>query len=571
MSLLSLVVFLPAAGALLLLALPRGRDGATRALSLAVTLATFAASLALLSGFRGDGTMEILEEAAWLPAAGIAYRVGLDGLSLFLVLLTAFLMPVTILSSWRSVTDRVREYHVLFLLLETGMLGAFAALDLVLFYVFWELTLIPMALLIGVFGGERRIYASVKFFIYTAVGSLLMLVAILVLYVTHHAATGEYTMDLLRLYGTPLAPRVEMLAFLAFALAFAIKVPLFPFHTWLPDAHVEAPTGGSVILAAVLLKLGTYGFLRFALPLFPSAAATLMPWLAALAIVGILYGALVAMVQPDVKKLVAYSSVSHLGFVVLGIASGTVEGYQGALFVMLSHGLTTGALFLLVGMIYDRRHTREIAEFGGIARRVPLFAAAFLFVTLGSIGLPGLSGFVGEFLVLVGAFARDRAWAALAGAGVVLGALYMLWLVQRFLFGPITNPKNESLADLSAREALVLAPVLAAILALGVAPGLVLKKSEASMAAILQRTEVAATRGATHGTLGVTGRGARWEPGRLLASRAPHDFAGRPRDRAVPARRAGGEACGREGREARTVPAGRGSRPGSIVAEAMAR
>jgi NADH-quinone oxidoreductase subunit M len=490
-SLLSLVIFLPAAGALLLLALPRGRDTATRFVALAVTLATFGAALALLPGFRGDGTMEILEEAAWLPSAGIAYRVGLDGLSLFLVLLTAFLMPVTILSSWRSVTDRVREYHVLFLLLETGMLGAFAALDLVLFYMFWELTLIPMALLIGVFGGERRIYASVKFFIYTAVGSLLMLVAILVLYVTHHAATGEYTMDLARLHGTQLAPRVELLCFLAFGLAFAIKVPLFPFHTWLPDAHVEAPTGGSVILAAVLLKLGTYGFLRFALPLFPNAAATLLPWLAALAIVGILYGALVAMVQPDVKKLVAYSSVSHLGFVVLGIASGTVEGYQGALFVMLSHGLTTGALFLLVGMIYDRRHTREIAEFGGIARRVPLYAAAFLFVTLGSIGLPGLSGFVGEFLVLAGAFARDRTWAALAGAGVVLGALYMLWLVERFLFGRLTNPKNEALSDLTGREALVLAPVLVAILLLGVAPGLVLKRSEATMAGILRMTEVA--------------------------------------------------------------------------------
>ncbi len=492
MTSLSLVVFLPLAGAIALLALPRGRDGATRAISLAVTIATFLASLALWAAFRGEtGAMEFVERAAWLPSAGIEFHLGVDGLSLFLIVLTTFLMPITLLASWRSVSERVREYCVLFLVLETGMLGAFAALDLFLFYIFWELTLIPMALLIGVFGGERRIYASVKFFIYTAAGSLLKLVAILVLYVSHAGATGERTMDLLRLYGTPLAPRVELLSFLAFGLAFAIKVPLFPFHTWLPDAHVEAPTGGSAILAAVLLKLGAYGFLRFALPLYPNAAAALTPLLAALAIIGIVYGALVAMVQTDVKKLVAYSSVSHLGYAVLGIASGTIEGWQGGLFVMLSHGLTTGALFLLVGMIYDRRHTREIAEFGGIARRMPLFAAAFLFVTFGSIGLPGLSGFVGEFLVLVGAFARNRAWAAVAGFGVVLGAITMLWLVQRFLFGPLANPKNEGLVDLSAREMLVLAPVLAMILVLGVAPGIILKKSEASLAAILRVSAMA--------------------------------------------------------------------------------
>lgn len=488
---LSLVIFLPAVGALLLLALPRLRDGATRAISLVATAATFLASLGLLSGFRGSGAMEILERRPWLPSAGIEYHVGLDGLSLFLVLLTTFLMPVTILSSWRSVSERVREYHVLFLLLETGMVGAFAALDLFLFYIFWELTLIPMVLLIGVFGGERRICASVKFFIYTAVGSLLMLVAILVVYVAHARATGEHTMDLLRLYGTALSPRAELLAFLAFALAFAIKVPLFPFHTWLPDAHVEAPTGGSVILAGVLLKLGAYGFLRFAFPLFPNAAAALAPLLAALALVGIVYGALVSLVQSDVKKLVAYSSVSHLGYVVLGIASGTLLGWQGALFVMLSHGLTTGALFLLVGMVYERRHTREIAEFGGIARRVPLFAAAFLFVTLGSIGLPGLSGFVGEFLVLIGAFARHRLWAAAGGLGVVLGAVYMLWLVQRLIFGPNANPKNAGLADLSAREGLVLAPVALAILLLGVVPGIVLKRSEASLEGILRASGAA--------------------------------------------------------------------------------
>jgi NADH-quinone oxidoreductase subunit M len=378
---------------------------------------------------------------------------------------------------------------VLFLVLETGMIGAFVALDLFLFYVFWELTLIPMALLVGVFGGERRVYAAVKFFIYTAIGSLLMLVAILVLYFAHARATGVYTMDVTQLYGTAMSPRLELLSFLAFGLAFAIKVPLFPFHTWLPDAHVEAPTGGSVILAGVLLKLGTYGFLRFALPLYPNAAEAMAPVLAVLAVVGILYGALVAMVQPDVKKLVAYSSVSHLGYVVLGIASGSVVGWQGGLFTMISHGLTTGALFLLVGMIYDRRHTRQIADFGGIARRVPLFAAALIVVTLGSIGLPGLSGFVGEFLVLLGTFARDRTWAALAACGVVLGALYMLWLLQRFLFGPITSPENERLRDLSAREALVLAPILIAIVALGVRPGIVLDVSERSVTRLLETAQ----------------------------------------------------------------------------------
>ncbi|MBI5710145.1 MAG: NADH-quinone oxidoreductase subunit M [Candidatus Eisenbacteria bacterium] len=367
-------------------------------------------------------------------------------------------------------SKRTREFYALLLALESGMIGTFLSLDLLLFYVFWEAMLIPMYLLIGAWGGERRIYAAVKFFLYTMAGSVLMLVAILWLYFLQKTHTGVATFDLDAFYALPIAPATQLWLFLAFAVAFAIKVPMFPFHTWLPDAHVEAPTAGSVILAAVLLKMGTYGFVRFAIPLFPQAATQLTPWIAGLALVGIIYGALVSMVQPDLKKLVAYSSVSHLGFCMLGLVAMNPQGFAGSMMQMLSHGVSTGALFLLVGVVYERRHTRLIADFGGLWKPLPVYASIFLVVMLSSIGLPGTNGFVGEFLVLLGAFRAQPVWAVLAATGVILSACYMLWMFQRVMFGPVTHPENEKLVDLSFRERLVFAPLLVLIFWMGVMP-----------------------------------------------------------------------------------------------------
>jgi NADH-quinone oxidoreductase subunit M len=367
------------------------------------------------------------------------------------------------------------------------MIGVFAALDLVLFYIFWEAVLIPMYLIIGVWGGPRRVYAAVKFILYTVAGSLLMLVAILYLYFAYHAATGEFTFDLIRLYETPLGRSAQLWLFAAFALAFAIKVPMFPFHTWLPDAHVEAPTAGSVILAGVLLKMGTYGFVRFAMPLFPEATLAFAPWMILLAVIGIIYGALVAMVQPDVKKLVAYSSVSHLGFVMLGLFALNTQGIQGGILQMVNHGLSTGALFLAVGMIYERRHTREISEFGGLAAVVPWFAAGFLVICLSSLGLPGLNGFIGEFLILLGAFRMNPYVAGISATGVILAAVYLLWMYQRVMFGPVTNEKNRGLRDLTAREFWTLAPVIALIIWIGVYPNPFLRKLDMSVGELMER------------------------------------------------------------------------------------
>ena len=480
MDLISLVVFLPLIGALALVLFPRSAHGAIRTFSLMVTTVVFFLSLKLLFGFETNAEMQFVKNLPWIPSLGISYKVGIDGMSLFLVLLVTFLMPVSVLSAFEGITQRVKEFHFCMLLLETAMIGAFVSLDLFLFYIFWEMMLIPMYFLIGIWGGERRIYATIKFFIYTMVGSLLMLVAILVMVYTYKGQTGELTFELSRLYGVQLSSGAQWLLFLAFALSFAIKVPMFPFHTWLPDAHVEAPTAGSVILAGVLLKMGGYGFIRFAMPLFPEAAIKAIPLIVTLAIIGIIYGALVAMVQQDVKKLVAYSSVSHLGFVMLGLFALNTQAVEGAVYQMLNHGLSTGALFLLVGVIYERRHTRMINAFGGLAKVMPVYAVIFMIVTLSSIGLPGLNGFVGEFLILLGAFKAKALWAALAASGVVLGAIYMLWMYQRVFFGTVKQEDegNGGLKDLNLREIVVFLPILAMIFFMGVYPKPFLSRME---------------------------------------------------------------------------------------------
>jgi NADH-quinone oxidoreductase subunit M len=494
--LLTLVTFLPALGALLVLFLPRDRPVLAKGVSLAVTVATFLISLPLFFAFDSASPgYQFAEHRAWMPSLGISYHVGVDGLSVLLVLLTTFLTPLTVLSAWHAIESRWKEFAITMLLLETGMLGVFVALDLFLFYVFWEAMLVPMYLIIGIWGGANRVYAAVKFVLYTLFGSLLMLVAILALYFQHGAATSNYTFDLpvLAQFILP-AGSAQSLLFLAFALAFAIKVPMFPFHTWLPDAHVEAPTAGSVILAGVLLKMGTYGFLRFCLPLFPHASLRFTPWIFALAVIGIIYGAWVSTVQPDIKKLVAYSSVSHLGFVMLGLFTLTPQGLVGGIVQMINHGLSTGALFLVVGMLYERRHTRLIAEFGGLWKVMPALSVLFLIVCLSSLGLPGLNGFVGEFLILLGTFQVDRLAAVLATSGIIFAAVYLLWMYQRVIFGEITREANRRLADLSGREWAILLPILAVIVWIGVYPASFTGKTEASVQALI--TQVQAKAGA---------------------------------------------------------------------------
>jgi NADH-quinone oxidoreductase subunit M len=464
---LDVVIFLPLAGALLIGLIPRDRDGFVRIAALAVTLATFVLSLGVLAGFdpAREG-FQLGTSASWIPEWGIGYVTGIDGVSLWMVLLTTFLMPLGVLASW-TVTRKVKVYFVFLLALETGMLGVFSALDMFLFYLFWEATLVPMYFLIGMWGYGRRLYAAMKFFIFTLVGSLLMLVAILFLYFT---SSGDPTFSYEALLGTPLSLGTQRLLFLGFFASFAVKVPLVPFHTWLPDAHTEAPTAGSVMLAGVLLKMGAYGLIRFAIPLFPDAARELIPLVVGLSIVGIVYGAAVAAMQRDLKRLIAYSSVAHLGFITLGIFVGSVEGMSGGILQMVNHGISTGALFILVGMLYERRHTRSIADYGGIAASVPVLAGIFLFVALSSIGLPALNGFVGEFLVLLGTFLTYRWWVVPATFGVVLAAIYLLWAYQRVFHGPLTHPENRSMPDVSPREVAMLAPLCALILFIGVYP-----------------------------------------------------------------------------------------------------
>jgi NADH-quinone oxidoreductase subunit M len=492
MPLLSILIFLPAIGALLVAFIPNRYQNAMRVTTLVTTLIDFLLSVPLYFDFNGaTAAFQFVEGYEWIPSIGASYHVGVDGLSLLMVLLTTFLSPLVILSSWNDIRKSLKGYLISMLLLETGMVGVFCALDLMLFYVFWEAMLIPMYFIIGIWGGARRIYATVKFFIYTMFGSLLMLVAILFVYFY----TGGATFDLPAIRDQVFPIQYQLWLFAAFGLSFAIKVPMFPFHTWLPDAHVEAPTAGSVILAGVLLKMGTYGFLRFCLPLFPNAALAFAPVISILSLIGIIYGAWVAMVQPDIKKLVAYSSVSHLGFVMLGIFTFTHQGVQGGLMQMVNHGLSTGALFLLVGMIYERRHTRLIADFGGLARQVPIFTTFFMIITLSSIGLPGLNGFVGEFLVLLGAFLTNKVYAALAASGVIFAAVYMLWMFERVMFGKITNDENSRMRDLSPREITVLVPVVIFVVMIGVWANPFLKKMETSVDALLrsvkQRAEMA--------------------------------------------------------------------------------
>jgi NADH-quinone oxidoreductase subunit M len=464
---LTQVTFLPLLAAVLVTLMPAKAHNAIRWFSLLASTLVFVISLQLVGAFQATPDMQMVVHKTWLPSLGISYHMGIDGISLFLVMLVTFLTPITILGCFSSIENRVKEFFFCMLLLETAMIGAFVALDLFLFYVFWEAMLIPMYFMIGMWGGERRIYATVKFFIYTMIGSLLMLVAILYVVHVHRVQTGVLTFDYPALLDTVLAGPQQWLLFLAFALAFAIKVPMFPFHTWLPDAHVEAPTPGSVILAGVLLKMGTYGFIRFAMPMFPEAALRALPLIATIAIIGIIYGALVAMVQQDVKKLVAYSSVSHLGFVMLGLFALNIQAVEGAILGMINHGISTGALFLLVGVIYERRHTRMISEYGGLTRVMPVYATVFMIVTLSSIGLPPLNGFVHEFLILVGAFEANPWWGVLAASGVVLGAIYMLWMLQRVFFGEVTNEKNLTLRDLTPREVLVFLPLVVMIFWLG--------------------------------------------------------------------------------------------------------
>ena len=490
---LTFITFFPIIGVIVLFFIPKNNDAVLKNVAFVVSIANFLFSLVLLAGFKASSQMQFEVVKVWSRNLGINYHIGIDGISIFIVLLTTFLTPIVIFSTFNVLKDpkykeKVREYMSLLLILETAVLGALISLDLVLFYLFWEMMLIPMYFLIGIFGGEKRTYAALKFFIFTVAGSIMMLVAIFVLY----AKSGGITFDLNYIINhVHLTSTEQGLLFLAFFVAFAVKVPMFPLHTWLPDAHVQAPTGGSVILAGVMLKMGTYGFIRFAIPLFPKVAMTYAGVIGIFAVIGIIYGALIAMVQKDVKKLVAYSSISHLGFVVLGIFAFTTAGMTGAIYQMLNHGISTGALFLLVGLIYERRHTKEIKEFGGLTKVMPLYAVIFLIATLSSIALPLTNGFIGEFLILSGTYtSRIMSWSSLltilATSGVIFGAGYMLWMYKRVMFGPLTNEKNKNLKDLNLREFSYLLPLVIMIFVMGIFPNFFLNRIEPTVNSYLR-------------------------------------------------------------------------------------
>ena len=482
---LTIVAFWPLAGMIVLLFMNKENKSLIRIWSNLVIFAGFFLSLPLWFWFdrANSDQMQFVENMPWIKTLGANYHVGIDGISLLLILLTTLLGPLAVLSSWSAIENRVKEYYVFMLMLQAGMLGVFISLDFFLFYVFWEVMLVPMYFLIGVWGGPRKLYAAIKFFLYTLVGSVLLLLGILALYFMYPQIAAQHpeiaaqfgpgsTFDVLAFHAiAPYLPfNFQYWIFLAFFVGFAIKVPMFPFHTWLPDAHVEAPTAGSVILAGVLLKMGTYGFLRFSLPILPEGTKHFVPMMITLAIIGIVYGALVAMMQPDMKKLVAYSSVSHMGFVMLGMFALNPIGLNGSIIQQINHGISTGALFLIVGMIYERRHTREISQFGGISNVMPVFAIVFLIMTMSSIGLPLLNGFIGEFAIVMGALKENLWWAVFAGSGIVLGAAYMLWLYQRTMLGKVENPANEKLLDLNARELATIIPLIIVAFWIGLYP-----------------------------------------------------------------------------------------------------
>ncbi len=485
MPLLSTIVWLPIVAAVVLALFPRDAANAIKGTGFVVSLATFAISLGILPNFTDTPGFQLVEQHAWIPQWGISYSLGVDGISLWLVLLTTLLTPIVLLSSWNAIHKHPKEYVIAFLIMEAAMIGFFLAMDLVLFYVFFELTLLPMYLVIGVWGGANRIYAAIKFFLFTITGSLLMLLGIIYAGFIYFHQTLHPSFAILDLYGVSLAPRVATLLFFAFSLAFAIKVPLFPLHTWLPDAHVEAPTGGSIILAAVMLKMGTYGFVRVVLPMFPEASQRWAHLLLTLSVIGIIYGALVAWVQPDMKKLVAYSSVSHLGFCVMGLFALNQTSIEGSILQMINHGLSTGALFLLVGVIYERRHTHLLADYGGLAATMPVYATFFVIAMLSSVGLPGLNGFVGEFLILAGTFKTYPVYAIIAAVGVILAAIYLLWLIQKVFYGPVTNEENTKVRDLAWNEVAALVPLVILMVWIGVHPSTFLRRMSPSVSELI--------------------------------------------------------------------------------------
>lgn len=506
MNLLELLIAVPAAGFLLALFIPRSQESVVKLTTLAVSLLAFVLSLGLVSGFdSGKPGLQFVNNVVWIANPDIHWHVGIDGLSLWLIVLSAFLTPIAILISWNSIKHQTKEFFAFLLLLEFGLIGVFAAWDTFLFYVFWEVVLVPMYFLVGIWGHDRRIYAAVKFFLYTMVGSVLMLAAIIYIYTLTGTFDYATTLELLRSGRIVLSHTAETLLFLAFFLAFAIKVPLFPLHTWLPDAHVEAPTAGSLMLASVMLKMGTYGLVRFCLPMFPHAARENASWINVLAIIGIVYGALVAMVQPNMKKLVAYSSVSHLGFVVLGIFSFTQMGLDGAVYQMLNHGISTGALFILVGFMYERRHSLAIKDYGGVATAAPWLATIFLITTLASIGLPTLNNFVGEFLVLQGAAQANFVWTVFAALGVIFSACYMLWMYQRVFFGEVTDDLKHHMPELNVREWVSIVPLIVMMVWMGMFAQTFLPAVSAANTHILDETSVAAIQSAQPQIAGLGG------------------------------------------------------------------